>query len=388
MRLIHSSDLQIGKAFGQFDVQVATQLQAARMNALKTLGDLAVRHKASAILLAGDTFDRQQISMPTIQKAFEQMRACGQVTWHLLPGNGDAYGEYGVWERLTAAELPENVRLHIAPGPVKIAHQQGVPIYLLPAPTLERQTMGDPTEYMDTAATPEGAVRIGLAHSRAPQIGVGISATSEIASNRGDAAGLSYLALGGYHAQRRIADRTWYSGTPEPDEFLLPVSSSSTLCMGGNSLLVEVNSATAKPAVVSLETGRYRWHYVEKTLNGDAQISFLENELRVLERDLSRMVLALRVGGTLSLAGRRLLEQRIVNSMARELLGIHFTDTDLVPQASQADLDEIDRTGFVRTAAERLRTIATDPENPERARLASLALQRLYQEHLRTAGQP
>src|SRR5690606_22111637 len=108
--------------------------------------------------------------LPTVQKVFDQMRACSQVTWHLLPGNGDAYGEYGVWERMAAAELPENVRLHTSPGPVKIAHQNGTPIYLLPAPTLEYQTMGDPTEYMDTAETPEGAIRIGLAHTRAPQI--------------------------------------------------------------------------------------------------------------------------------------------------------------------------------------------------------------------------
>jgi hypothetical protein len=88
------------------------------------------------------------------------------------------------------------------------------------------------------------------------------------------------------------------------------------------------------------------------------------------------------------LAGRKLFEQRLLTTLGRELLGMRLTAADLVPQPTQADLDEIDRVGFVRTAAERLKATATDMQYPERARLASLALQRLYQEHLRTAGQP
>jgi hypothetical protein len=49
-------------------------------------------------------------------------------------------------------------------------------------------------------------------------------------------------------------------------------------------------------------------------------------------------------------------------------------------------MDDIDRSGFVRVAADRLKLIANDQSDLERARLASLALRRLYLEHLRQAA--
>ena len=49
-------------------------------------------------------------------------------------------------------------------------------------------------------------------------------------------------------------------------------------------------------------------------------------------------------------------------------------------------MDDIDRSGFVRVAADRLKAMADDRSDQERARLASLALRRLYLEHLRQAG--
>lgn len=54
MRLIHSSDLQIVKVFTYFDPEVAVLLQDARQAAVRTLGDLAMKHGTSTVLLAGD----------------------------------------------------------------------------------------------------------------------------------------------------------------------------------------------------------------------------------------------------------------------------------------------------------------------------------------------
>jgi hypothetical protein len=39
MKFIHSSDLQIGKAFGYFDPEVAGSLQDARQAVVRTLGE-------------------------------------------------------------------------------------------------------------------------------------------------------------------------------------------------------------------------------------------------------------------------------------------------------------------------------------------------------------
>lgn len=141
--------------------------------------------------------------------------------------------------------------------------------------------------------------------------------------------------------------------------------------------------------MTSVSTGRYRWHRVSKTLTEDAHIDGLEAELRALESDLGKVVLDLRVAGTLSLAGRRTFEERIVGGVQAAICAMRLDDAGLVLDPTQADMDDIDRGGFVRVAAERLKAMATDPAaDPGHARIASLALKRLYVEHLRQTDKP
>ena len=91
--------------------------------------------------------------------------------------------------------------------------------------------------------------------------------------------------------------------------------------------------------------------------------------------------------GTLSLSGRKSFEERIVEGVGAAFCGMRIHDEKLVLEPSDADMDDIDRSGFVRVAADRLKALAEDAADPERSRLARLALRRLYIEHLRQAGQ-
>jgi hypothetical protein len=59
-------------------------------------------------------------------------------------------------------------------------------------------------------------------------------------------------------------------------------------------------------------------------------------------------------------------------------------DDHLVLEPTDTDLDDIDRSGFVRVAANRLRELAADSADPAKAHIAELALKRLYVEHLRS----
>jgi DNA repair exonuclease SbcCD nuclease subunit len=106
VKFIHSSDLQIGKAFGNFPPETATLLQDARRAAVRSLGEAAVAADASAVLIAGDLYEKQQISQPTIARAIENMRAFERLQWHLMPGNHDHYREDGLWDRIAARSSP------------------------------------------------------------------------------------------------------------------------------------------------------------------------------------------------------------------------------------------------------------------------------------------
>src|SRR3990167_9185905 len=304
MRFIHTSDLQIGKVFGFFEPETANILQDARQAVVRTLAEAAVRSNASAILIAGDIYEKQQVSQQTLARPIETMRAFPNVIWHLMPGNHDHVREHGLWDRIARMNLPPNVRIHSNPGAVQIADDDNTPVFLLPSPLRHISSPDDLSSYMDKEETPESAIRIGRAHGSIQGFGSEGEASNYVAPTRAEDAGLAYLAMGDWHRQIRINDRVWYSGTPEPDQFKLPPNSVGSLCNGGAALLVEVSSARMVPSVVRVETGRYRWHQIEKTLAEDTQVELLEAELRVLDSDLSRVVLDVSVVGALSLAGR------------------------------------------------------------------------------------
>jgi DNA repair exonuclease SbcCD nuclease subunit len=386
MRLIHSSDLQIGKAFGFLDPEIAALLQDARQAVVGTLGQLAMEHGASDILLAGDTYDKQQPSQVTLAKPIEAMRRFAKVTWHLLPGNHDCLRENGLWTRLIRSNLPDNILLHLNPGAVAIPSATSPPAFVLPAPLKFISSSDDLTSYMDREPTPDSAIRIGLAHGSIAGFGSEGDAANYIPPIRAEQAGLTYLALGDWHRQMRINDRTWYSGTPEPDQFKRPPGDSSSLCNGGAALLVDIGGPRAIPTVTPLATGRYRWRQVARTVTEDSEVTRLEEELRALDVDPSRTLLDLRVDGVLSLAGRKEFEERIVGSIRAAFCGLCLDDSQLTLEPTDADLDDIDRAGFVRVAADRLRAMAADPSDTVRAKIAGIALKRLYIEHLRQGG--
>jgi len=383
MKFIHSSDLQIGKAFGYFEPGIANILQDARQAVVRTLGEAAVETGATAVLIAGDTFEKQQMTQQTLGRAIENMRSFSTVQWHLMPGNHDHVLESGLWDRLARAQLPANVTLHVRPGAVQIAGDDGAPVFLLPAPLRFTSSVDDLTAYMNCDPTPEGAIRIGMAHGSIQGFGSEGDASNYVAPTRADEAGLAYLAMGDWHRQIKVNDRCWYSGTPEPDQFKLPPNAVTSLCNGGSALVVEVNSSRMVPTVTPVPTGRHQWHRIERTLTEDSQIGSLETQLRVLNSDLSELVIDLRVAGVLSLSGRKAFEEQIVQGVGAAFRAMRFDDSGLALNPTEQDLDEIDRAGFVRVAADRLRLIAADASNGARARTAAQALKRLYVEHLR-----
>lgn len=59
LRLIHSSDWQIGKVFRFVDSATMGLLQEARLRAVATPGEMAGMHDARHILVAGDVYDME-----------------------------------------------------------------------------------------------------------------------------------------------------------------------------------------------------------------------------------------------------------------------------------------------------------------------------------------
>lgn len=374
MRLIHTADWQIGKVFRFVDQATMGVLQEARVEAISAIGRLAVEHAAPVVLVAGDIYDVGSAEDRTLAQPIARMRAFAGVEWHLIPGNHDPHQPGGPWDRLLRRGLPANVRVHLEPLPVALA---GGAAQLLPAPLGRRRAVGDPTAWMDQAPRSEGALRIGLAHGSISAFGSDAQTQPNLIDpTRPQRAGLAYLALGDWHGTKRIGPRCWYSGTPEVDDFGVED--------GGHALLVDIGADGAPPAVTPLRAGRFDWRHEEMRIDGEDDVEVMSARLGALHDDLSCLLLDLHLEGTLSLAGRELLE-RSLDELAAALRFLRVDDRGLYLRPSAEDLEAIAHGGFVRVAAETLRAMSDDPDEPARE-IAERALLRLFAEHRRVSA--
>jgi DNA repair exonuclease SbcCD nuclease subunit len=368
VRLIHTADWQIGKVFRFVDQGTMGVLQEARLEAISAIGRLAVEHAAPIVLVAGDIYDIASAESRTLAQPLARMRAFTGVEWHLIPGNHDPHQPGGPWDRLLHRGLPANVRVHLEAAPVVLAED----VTLLPAPLARRRALADPTAWMDQAATPEATIRIGLAHGSIS--GFGSDARTQpnlIDPGRPEHAGLAYLALGDWHGTKRIGPRCWYSGTPEVDDF--------GVVDGGHALLVELAAPDAPPEVTTVPTGRFHWRREDVHIHGEGDVDVIVAHLRALPEEPACLLLDLHLEGTLSLSGRERLA-RALDDVGAALRFLRVDDGRLYLSPSADDIEAIARGGFVRVAAETLRAMADDPDDPARE-LAGRALLRLYVEH-------
>jgi hypothetical protein len=282
-----------------------------------------------------------------------------------------------LWERLGRKGWPPNVRAHLDAEAVPLDPAPGErPAVLLPSPLGHRRVPGDPTAWMDQAATPDGALRIGLAHGAVAGFGAEEGAeVNPIAPDRADRAGLAYLALGDWHRTIRVGPATWYSGTPEPERFRIDPDGDGTRCGGGFALAVTIDG----PGAVRVErvpTGRFIWHLAEPVLAEAAEIDALADRFLAMP-DAADIVLRLAPRGALTLAGRERFRDRIEETLAARLRWLDLDLAGLEVRPEDAELAAIDLEGAVRSAADRLAALARDPASPQ-AEAARRALVELW----------
>ncbi|WP_421697825.1 metallophosphoesterase family protein [Ancylobacter sp.] len=364
-RFLHSSDLHLGKRFGNFAGDLPGRLREARHGVIARLAQHAREQGAGTILLAGDSFDTETPAPEVRRQALAEMRHHAPLRWVLLPGNHDSLQAAPLWAALKA-EAPDNVILATEPRPLELAPG----VVLLPAPCTTRRPGRDLTEWMDAHPTPEGTLRLGLAHGAIRSFSEDAVAGEVIAPDRARRAGLAYLALGDWHGAVEVDPRTRYSGTPEPDRFKHEAP--------GTALAVGLAGADALPEVQALPTASFAWRELDlHLLEGDdpiAALAALLPEERVRRQTLARLVATGRTG----LEGQAAL-QRAVATAAPDFAFLDLDAAGLATACAPDDLDRIDRGGALRAAADALLAESGDlARSAEEREIARAALGRLY----------
>ncbi len=362
LRFIHSADWQLSKPFANFPSALAGELAAARLAVIRRIAAIARERRADFVVVAGDVFDGDGIAAVELRRALALLHAEAGITWMLLPGNHDPARPGGLWERIAQIGVPANVVACLSPAPIAL----GDGAVLLPAPLTSKAPGGDPTEWMQGAATPQGHLRIGLAHGSVQGFGSEGESSVTIARDRAKTAGLDYLALGDWHGTKCIDARTWYAGTPEPDRF--PDNEP------GHVLAVSIEPG-APPKVERIASATFTWAKLDASLRSADDLQLLEGRILARVTDPQRLLVRLSLTGALTLS-----EMAAFDRWRQRLEGgVRHLDVyanSVAVHVGGGDLAAFGADGALREAAERLSLLARDDAHLE-SQAAKLALQRL-----------
>ncbi len=360
---VHSADFQIGKPFRSFEERLAGRLEAARIDAIEVLSAAARNAGASHILVAGDIYDSEALPLRTLRQPLVRMARDKDLTWVLLPGNHDPHRPGGIWQRIAHVGLPDNVIAALNDEPIMLSRE----VVLLPAPVLARALTNDPTASMDNAATADGVIRIGLAHGSVQGFGSEETSSITVDPDRWRKAGLAYLALGDWHGMTKINERTWYSGTPEPDRF--PDNAP------GHALIVRVPDGGGLPDVSPERTAQFVWAKASENLNSLDGLEPLSRKLLALCEEPSRLLLKLSVTGSMTAEGFAHLDGWVADLDAR-LAYLGLDSSGVMLSGNLDDSEVLGASGEIAAAARSLQAIASNSED-ERASTAAMAVRRL-----------
>ena len=188
--------------------------------------------------------------------------------------------------------------------------------------------------------------------------------------DRARRAGLDYLALGDWHGHVAVNTRTHYSGTPEPDRFKHD--------RPGQALLVSIAGRGAEPQVTPLETGSFAWRTLPLHLLAGDDIEASFAALLPAGPLRRQSVLRIAASGRVRLAGRAALAAA-VDRAAPDFAHLELDESELATECESDDLDQIDRAGALREAAEALLDESVDEARSTRDReIAQAALVRLF----------
>lgn len=359
---IHTADWQIGKPFGEFAGDKPGVLRQARLDAIDKIAAVARQRGAVHVLAAGDIFDFETGSSLLVRQFVQRLAGHRDLTWHLISGNHDPARASSVWDDVRAAAPPANVVLHLEPVPAEIARG----VVLLPASLKAKASVTDPTAWMNDAPTPDGTIRIGLAHGSVTGFGSEGDAAVPIDPTRPRLAGLAFLALGDWHGTKKISDRAWYSGTPEPDSF--PDNDP------GNVLAITLDSATAVPRVDVVRTATYTWSKRALRISGPDDLNATAAEIAALGPDAQRHLVHVAASGRAHLAAHLAVTDRLAQLEA-SLFHLSSDLSGLAVMHEAADLATFG-TGALRAVAERLAAQSASGD-ARQARIADQALLKL-----------
>lgn len=377
-RILHTADWQIGKPYRWIeDPQKQARLQQERVEAVLRIAEVSNQEKVDAVLVAGDLFDSSTVAAAMVMEVLE---AIGSIAAPVIviPGNHDHGGAGGIWRREDLRRQMQdrctNLHLLLKPEPYVVAG-----LTLLPCPLQRQRDSRSPSLWLEQVNWMDidpAKPRVVLAHGSVQDFGaegqVNHLCLDHLPSDQVD-----YVALGDWHALLEVDQRTWYSGTPEPDRF-----PSGADDLRAQVLVVDLRRGLL-PKVMPHHTGRLRWHRITMTLNSDADLARLEQQLdESVGRRVGRDLMRLELNGQLGLQGHLQLHERLA-VLREQLLHLRLRGK-LQRQPTAQEVDQL----LLRIDSPLVSSIASGLQEELLSSADPLVEQALFELHRLCAAEP
>jgi DNA repair exonuclease SbcCD nuclease subunit len=371
VRFLHTSDWQLGMTRHFLQGEAQARYSAARIDAIRSLGDVALREECEFVVVAGDVFESNMVAERTVRRALDAL-ATVPCTVYLLPGNHDPLDAASVYRSGVFTESrPANVVVLEEPGVVRV--RDGVEI--VGAPWFTKRPLGDLVGDAVSELEADGTVRVVVGHGAVDALSPDADDPAVIrlaGLEEALAAGaVHYVALGDRHSRLPVGgtDRIHYSGSPEVTAFVEDLP--------GDVLVVELGAgASGGCAVTPRHVGTWRFVDLGRDVNTAADVEAVDAELTAMAGK-DRTVVRTALTGTLGLADKARLDS--VLDRHRETFAALYAwerHEDIAVVVDDGELTDLGVGGFVAAAVGDLATAAA--EDGDAAQEARDALSLLY----------
>ncbi len=286
VRFLHTADWQMGLKATQMGLK-AREVREKRFETLGRIAKLARDEHVDFVLVAGDTFDAVDVDEGVVKRTVDLMNSVAPIPVYVLPGNHDLLGPGSVWTRPGWRTAGSHIHLLDTPAEVSL----GEACVLYPCPLSQKRTVQDPTAWIPPRAKGDRRIRVGIAHGGLDILPRRVN--FPIPSNRAEASGLDYLALGDWHGLR-LQGRSCYPGTPEPTAF--------DEVEPGHVLLVDIPGEGRPPRIEPRSVAFLHWAEEKPEVSDPTDVRALEERVKALGAPSS---LVLRVHPHLALSASR-----------------------------------------------------------------------------------
>ncbi len=357
MRVLHTSDWQLGMTRHFLAGEAQARFSEARLEAVSRLGALAQEQDCVCVVVAGDVFETRHPDARTVARVLERL-ARFPVPVYLLPGNHDPIDPGAVWhiDPFTRACPP-----HVEVLDDRTPRSPVEGLEIVGAPWPNKHPVGDLTAEVCESAPADHRARVVVGHGGVAEVSGGFDAPGTIDLGRVRAAvaegRVRYVALGDRHSATRVdpEGHVWFCGAPEPTDHdeLDP----------GTALVVDLSQP--QPQVTRHEVGSWTFHRLTRAVDTDADLDALAEQLDAIAEP-SRAVLKLALTGTLDLQQVARLDTLLADRALRFAALEHpERNRDIAVRMSDDDLDALELSGYAATARDALRARARSAGDEE-----------------------